>query len=338
MKRSYSYRFTQVNQFSASRLGDAMTQGTFEHYLLEGNSCDRCHEHWRYGSLVLDEMWGDYGEWIRGSFRPDRVCIGYFKAAPRAAWINGSLVGENVIQVFAERCELACRLYSQTRWVLIQVPRSCLEQICGLVAGNKVRLRAVKAGGASFFAGGVGGGNVEGCFDLCTHLLGKGGELAERGIEMLLLALAEVVLAGERPESRFSDEGGRGPQALQKVKLAELYLAAHLAESYSSDGFARAVGLSERSLELQFKKIFGMSPKKWRQYMGLNIAHRRLGKAGVKPGVVAEIAASCGFAHPGRFSAFYREVFGETPLQTNKSGETGFSFSHEAQIFKTWMH
>ncbi len=336
MKTPYSYRCTRLNQFCPSFLADAMTQGAFEHYLLEGKSCDHSQEHWQYGGIVLDVMCGEFGEWIRGTFRADRVCIGYFESASKAAWINGSSVDDQVLQVYTEKCELACRLYPQTRWALIQVPRSCLEKHFREVVGNSARWPSLESGGVSLYSGAEGRVDVGVCFDLCTYLLGKGGDLADQGVSMLLAAISRAILGGKRQVSK--DEGGRGSQALQKVKLAELYLAAHLAESYSSHEFARAVGLSERSLELQFKKIFGMSPKKWRQYMGLNIAHRRLGNAGVKPGVVAEIAASCGFSHPGRFSAVYREVFGELPLFTKNGERRGHSFSQQESIFKTFMH
>lgn len=332
MKTPFTYRLVRLNHFAPEQMGMAVSHGVFDYFLLEGAAHEFLHEHRDYGGLVLDDMRFSFGEWVRGQFRADRLCIGFFRELESPCWINGFAVTTSDLQLYAESADLACRIYPHSRCALVQISRSVLEMAAKRHLGHALWLPA--HGMVNLDPGEEARRDVGEAFDLCGSLLEKGGQLADQGIEILLQTLVRAIRGA--CVSRPKQDDRRSQQALQMVKLAELYLAAHLSESYSSDEFARAVGLSERSLELQFKKIFGMSPKKWRQYMGLNIAHRKLGRGTERAGMVAEVAAACGFAHPGRFSAVYRDLFGELPVRTRQHERR--AIDQQESIFRSLVY
>lgn len=332
MKTPYTYRLVRLNHFAPEQMGAAVSHGAFDFFLLEGVSHEFLHEHRDYGGLALDDMQFRFGAWVRGPFRSDRICIGFFRELVCPCWNNGFTVNTTDLQIYAESTDLACRIYPHSRCAVVQVSRSALESAAKRHLGQAVALPA--HGMVNHHVGEEARRDVSEAFDLCCNLLEKGGQTADQGVEIFLQTLVRAIRGASCPLAKQDDR--RGLHAMQMVKLAELYLAAHLSDGYSSEEFARAVGLSERSLELQFKKIFGMSPKKWRQYMGLNIAYRKLGRGAERTGMVAEVAAACGFSHPGRFSAVYRELFGELPVRTRKHERC--VVDQQGSIFRSFVH
>lgn len=332
MIKPFIYRLTRLNHFAPEQMSTSITHGVFDCFLLEGTPSGFVHEQRDYGELVLDDVQVHFGEWMRGQMRGDRLCIGFFRELECPCWINGLAVETPDLQLYSERAELACRVYPQSRFAVIQVPRATLERAAKQHLGHPVWLPT--QGMVNLQPEVEDRRDVNEAFDLCCNLMEKGGTLAEQGMSILLHALVRAIRGSNLAKARQDER--RCQQALQMVKLSELYLAAHLSESYSSEEFARAVGMSERSLELQFKKIFGMSPKKWRQYMGLNIANRKLGRASDRAGVVAEVAAACGFSHAGRFSALYRDLFGELPVRTRQNER--HPVDQQGSIFRSFVY
>ena len=79
---------------------------------------------------------------------------------------------------------------------------------------------------------------------------------------------------------------------------------------------ARAAGVSQRALEYAFRQALDMTPGKYLNQFRLNSAHHELAHAQRGALTVTEVAFSRGFSHLGRFSARYRELFGEKPSVT----------------------
>jgi len=88
---------------------------------------------------------------------------------------------------------------------------------------------------------------------------------------------------------------------------------------YSSDRLCRALGVTERNLQLHFKEALGVTPKAWFQRLALNRAHSELLHRPLQKGLVTEVALDCGFEHFSRFSQSYRELFGRAPSETVRS-------------------
>jgi transcriptional regulator GlxA family with amidase domain len=79
---------------------------------------------------------------------------------------------------------------------------------------------------------------------------------------------------------------------------------------------AQQVGVSERSLQLSFRRQLGMSPRERLRDLRLDQVRRELLATSAQDKSVSRIAADWGFAHLGRFAASYRRKFGENPSQT----------------------
>lgn len=80
------------------------------------------------------------------------------------------------------------------------------------------------------------------------------------------------------------------------------------------EALCRGNNVSLRTLEYAFHEIAGMNPNVFLRIHRLHIAQRNLVCGGAR--FVKDAAYAGGFFHLGRFSADYKMVFGETPLQT----------------------
>ena len=70
---------------------------------------------------------------------------------------------------------------------------------------------------------------------------------------------------------------------------------------------------SERALEYAFRELYGLTLKKYLVLQRINNARKQLRLANPKDNQVTEIAEQHGFWHMGKFSADYKNLFGELP-------------------------
>lgn len=111
-------------------------------------------------------------------------------------------------------------------------------------------------------------------------------------------------------EERPADE----PAALRR---AVEYIEAHAGEDVTLDEIARAARVGPRALQLAFNRHRGGSPMAYLRQVRLARAHRDLETADPTRGdTVAAIAATWGFANPGRFATMYRAAYGISPSRT----------------------
>src|SRR6202007_347710 len=100
------------------------------------------------------------------------------------------------------------------------------------------------------------------------------------------------------------------------MRRAEEYLREHMDRPFSSRALCQATHMSERSIEMLFKEVYGISPRSWSQLARLNAARQELLRADLRTVSVTAVATRWGFYHFGRFSAAYRRLFGEVPSAT----------------------
>ena len=86
-------------------------------------------------------------------------------------------------------------------------------------------------------------------------------------------------------------------------------------EIVSMTEVAEAAGVSLRALQTAFQRLRGCSPRAALGEIRLLAARERLSNP-ASAGTVSDVAMDCGFTHLGRFSAAYRDRFGETPSTT----------------------
>jgi AraC-like DNA-binding protein len=112
-----------------------------------------------------------------------------------------------------------------------------------------------------------------------------------------------------------SGEAAVSELTLQRMERLERWLDAHLAESITLDRLCAMSGVGGRGLQKSVMALRGQSPLEWVTARRLAAARARLlkGAVGVE---VSRVALDCGFTHLGRFSAAYRQAYGELPSTT----------------------
>ena len=90
----------------------------------------------------------------------------------------------------------------------------------------------------------------------------------------------------------------------------------HMDGKINISSFAKKYEVSEQTLQNSFKSLFGFTPKLFLRLLKLNLVHNELQNANPKTCSVSKIAMKWGFAHMGRFSHYYNELFLQNPSLT----------------------
>ncbi|MBT2501281.1 helix-turn-helix domain-containing protein [Curtobacterium sp. ISL-83] len=119
----------------------------------------------------------------------------------------------------------------------------------------------------------------------------------------------------------FPPQLDRLPAVLGLAKNARLRAAvehvhAHAAEDVTVAELSAVAGLSVRSVQESFRRVFDVSPLTYLRQVRLDRVRDELLMLDPSAGAVGDVARRWGFAHLGRFSAAYHERFGEYPKQT----------------------
>jgi transcriptional regulator GlxA family with amidase domain len=120
-------------------------------------------------------------------------------------------------------------------------------------------------------------------------------------------------LAAEEAEKRSAVAGVVADTLLQR---AEDYIHAHLKESFSLLDLTEAVATSPSTLLRTFNTHHGVSPMQYVKRLRLKAVRRSLSFADPQTTTVGHVAVGFGFRQLGRFSAQYRDAFGEFPSVT----------------------
>ena len=93
----------------------------------------------------------------------------------------------------------------------------------------------------------------------------------------------------------------------------------HMDHTMSVETLAEKYTISVKSLQNAFKSLYGLRPNEFMRLLKLNLVHHELTQSKSSQTSVLKIARKWGFAHMGRFSKFYTELFGENPSVTLKN-------------------
>ncbi|SEG99878.1 AraC-type DNA-binding protein [Nonomuraea solani] len=101
------------------------------------------------------------------------------------------------------------------------------------------------------------------------------------------------------------------------LRRALTYIDDHPGHDLSPADIAAAAGVTIRAMQLAFRRHLDTTPMAYVRRVRLACAHRDLQAADPTKGdTVIAIANRWGFAHPGRFTAFYRSVYDVPPSVT----------------------
>ncbi len=100
------------------------------------------------------------------------------------------------------------------------------------------------------------------------------------------------------------------------VKIAEEHVLSRAGERVHVSDLCLAANVSERTLELAFKEVMGLSPVTYLTRLRLYRVHADLLAAEPASTLVSTQALKWGFWHFGEFSRSYKQCFGESPSET----------------------
>lgn len=107
----------------------------------------------------------------------------------------------------------------------------------------------------------------------------------------------------------------------RRIDWLERWIDAHLDENITLDRLSSVSGTCGRALQNSVMVLRGLSPMEWVYSRRLAACRARLlqAPAGV---AISRVALDLGIAHQGRFSAAYREAYGELPSATVASAQS----------------
>ncbi|MEW8010779.1 MAG: AraC family transcriptional regulator [Candidatus Thiodiazotropha sp.] len=105
------------------------------------------------------------------------------------------------------------------------------------------------------------------------------------------------------------------------VRRAMEYIHDNYHEAVTIEQLVEVSNVSARSLFDCFRKFVGCTPMQYLRKVRLEKA-RELLLIGDPDNNVTQVAMACGFTQLGRFSAWYKQVYAETPCQTFRSAQS----------------
>jgi AraC-like DNA-binding protein len=307
------YRSLRFHDYDPEQLRAVIDGADLEHTILAAGNCSAEVRQFHTGQFSVDSGFYSFPVFVRGRFAAGRLCIGMSWGREVPTWVNGVRLARASIQIYAEDAEMLYRAGPSTEWAGITVTRERLQAEAIARLGRELPLP------------GRGMWNLSvplACTErLMTQIAAAGCSMAPDASGDRLLATCVETLASADP-----DEARRIQSRLQHrialVCRADTAIRHMLGGDYSSERLCRAIGVSERNLQIHFKEALGVSPKAWHQRLALNRIRAQLLRQTFRPGEIARIAMDHGFEHLGRFSQDYRKLFGESPSQTLRKSES----------------
>ena len=175
---------------------------------------------------------------------------------------------------------------------------------------------------------GIGLIAAQGLSLLADHLAQQPGALSEDAADFWKRTIIEcmtVTISSALP----ADDGGHLNSAMKLVRSVEDYLQTTGDRPMHISEICSRLCLSRRSLHRAFHEVFGIGPVTFLRQKRLCAVHSILKRGSPETTTVAQVAIEQGFIELGRFSQYYRMMFGESPSQTLGSQKEG---DHAANV------
>ncbi len=251
----------------------------------------------------------------RGEFDRDVMTIAMAVSCDQPLWASGHIVERGRLMVFAEQYAVDVSIPAHWRWCVLRIERELLMRTAQQRLGVEPRLPRI---GWQLLAP-----PTQRCLLLCERILSvldsasRWDETAQQSafatVEKYLIdAFVDAVVECTAEPFHVNELLQRRLRALAQ---AERMMEESLAEGMKLEALCSGLDTQPRQLERLFKQVHGMGPCRWYKLARLNEARRRLATGAPADGVTG-VAMELGFSHLGRFSADYRHLFEELPVET----------------------
>ena len=310
----------QLSGCDPEELRHTIDQTDMEHRVLPGGSLNV-----EIDSLYLDKATlqrGRYGMAVQvnGAWPKGQVCVGLVLDAPDTATINGCLCAARSVQMYSEGSEISYRAPAGSTWLAFCAGREYFQQMAAELYGEllpipstgMITIRPEETSGLRVAAAINSTLETAGSTTLSPHVE----QIIQASEEAILREVLYAIHTDRRNVDRAESRSASRRRAL--MSRAEDYLRAAKSDPFDLRAFARAVGTSERMLEYHFRRIYGVTPLAWMRSMKLNAVRDELKRHRTGDELISDIALRWGFTHFGRFSSDYRQLFGESPRDTQR--------------------
>jgi len=255
---------------------------------------------------------------VTGTFSSNAITIGTMLRQREPTILNGSNVRLGTFQLYAEGAEMCYRAWPNATWMAFVLPRERLLEFC---IDNLDQAPILPGSGVSTIeskTAALGDLLLHRLRDLDRSLrflgsLKNAPRLGESVENDLIARLANLVCTKplirrntDRRRLRLCDEILRDTMKLVEGDPSEI-LDLH--------AMTKTTGLSPRTLQRTFQMEYGLCPQEWLRVERLNRVREDLLDPNNRDSIT-DSATRWGFFHLGRFSQYYRELFGERPSQT----------------------
>ena len=270
-------------------------------YQLEPNGMDG-----KYKIIELSNMQVSHSDMVGGfmfSFEApkDRVCFSIIESIEGKACFESIKLRPGMIVVFDDR--RAYNFMSSSKIKLLDV--SLNKKINSPLI--KILLEAEQR-----------------CFDdkdnMLLHMLREIFSTYSKGVEKAIVAEVEEKIINTML-TLVSDQKAQIPQCTKGEYIAlsiRDVVFKHMDGQLNSFTLADEYQITTQTLQNSFKSLFGYTPQRFLRLLKLNLVHHELYESTERNTSVSRIAQKWGFDHMGRFSGYYKELFGEAPSSTLK--------------------
>jgi AraC family ethanolamine operon transcriptional activator len=150
---------------------------------------------------------------------------------------------------------------------------------------------------------------------MADHLARRGDQLSQEAALFWKRTIADCMTAAVA-SSLPQEEDSHLPSALKLVRQVEDYIEAAGDHPLHVSELCLKLRSSRRTLHRAFNEVFGIGPVTFLRRKRLCVVHSILKRNAPGTTTVAEVALGQGFIELGRFSQYYRTMFGEYPSQT----------------------
>lgn len=306
-------QFTQsvhLQGFNPDHLMEAVRGARFEHYILARTSCDARLKRWCLGDFSVDVGRYSFPVLVTGAFPAQRLSVGYMRDLRSPARVNGLRADRSTMEFYPGGTELNYRAAPEGEWAVVEFGEESIQAAAMEVLGHPVELPWRHVTSLSVDAGARA--RLDRMVDqLWSHPLS--GTLM---VAPILRHLAVILHSQKKGQAPHSQAPGQTRKQAVILSRSDEYLRDYPENPFQLEALASASGTTVRTLQRIFREAYGMTPQQWARCFALHRAHRILRSQEAAALAVHEIARSCGFRHMGRFSEYYRGLFGELPSST----------------------
>jgi AraC-like DNA-binding protein len=256
---------------------------------------------------------------VTGTFAKEAITIGTMLQQQDSTLLNGSTVQMGTVQIYTEGSEMCYRAWPNATWLAFVISREQLHDYCaqrldyvpsvptsGVVSINPQDRRSGDRLLAALR-------DLDGSLRSLSRL--PNAARVGESIEHDLLARIAGFL-GRRPRVQASGDRRRVRLCGQILRETIALVERNPTEMLDLHSMSKATGLSPRTLQRTFQAEYGLSPQGWLRVERLNRVRADLLDPRQERSVT-QTATRWGFFHLGRFSQYYRQLFGERPSATS---------------------